>query len=86
MVDFEYQEMFPLGDDTTEYRRLTQEHVSIGSFEDDRVLKIDADALRLLLKHSADLSEEAMQVERFVLFRGFLEKRSAYQRSFIAVT
>ncbi len=38
MVDFKYQEMFPLGEDTTEYRLLTQEHVSSKSFEDSEIL------------------------------------------------
>ena len=32
MVEFTYQDMFPLGDDTTGYRRLTDDHVSYRFF------------------------------------------------------
>ena len=33
MVEFAYQDMFPLGDDSTDYRRLTDDHVSLESFK-----------------------------------------------------
>ena len=33
MTEFTYREMFPLGPDTTEYRRLTSDFVSDASFE-----------------------------------------------------
>jgi len=39
MVDFSYQEMFPLGDDATEYRLLSQGHISITSFESNEMVK-----------------------------------------------
>ena len=39
MTEFIYQEIFPIGEDTTEYRLLTQEHVSSKSFEDSEILK-----------------------------------------------
>ncbi len=48
MTDFKYQEMFPIGEDTTEYRLLTQEHVSLKSFEDIEILKIASEGLELL--------------------------------------
>ena len=48
MVDFSYQEMFPLGEDTTRYRLLSQEHVSTASFEGKEILKIAPEALSLL--------------------------------------
>ena len=38
MVEFAYQEMFPLGEDTTEYRLLTKDHVAKGSFEGAQLL------------------------------------------------
>ncbi|MEE8480461.1 MAG: fumarate hydratase [Desulfobacterales bacterium] len=52
MVEFAYQKMFPTGDDTTEYRLLTQEHVSIKSFEGTEILKIAPDGLTLLAEQS----------------------------------
>jgi len=48
MVDFSYQEMFPLGEDTTAYRLLSQEHVATTSFEGKEILKIEPEALSLL--------------------------------------
>ncbi len=48
MVDFNYQEMFPLGEDTTEYRCLSREHISVASFEGKEILRIAPEALTLL--------------------------------------
>jgi fumarate hydratase class I len=39
---FKYQEPFPLGEDETEYYRLTREHVSVATFEGREILKIEA--------------------------------------------
>jgi len=52
MVEFVYQKMFPTGDDITEYRLLTQEHVSLKSFEGTEILKIAPDGLTLLAEQS----------------------------------
>ena len=48
MIEFQYQEMFPLGKDTTEYRLLTRDHVSASSFEGTEILKIAPEALTLI--------------------------------------
>ena len=45
---FQFQELFELGQDDTQYRRLTSEHVSLGSFEGQEVLKVRPEALTLL--------------------------------------
>ena len=52
MVDFAYQEMFPLKEDTTEYRKITDEHVSLQSFEGTEILKIEAPGLTLLAEQA----------------------------------
>jgi len=52
MTDFKYQEMLPLGEDTTEYRLLTQEHVSLKSFEDIEILIIAPEGLELLAEQA----------------------------------
>ena len=46
--DFHYQELFELGDDDTEYRLLTKEHVSVKEFDGKPVLSVDPQALTLL--------------------------------------
>ncbi|MCB1229941.1 MAG: fumarate hydratase, partial [Verrucomicrobiae bacterium] len=45
---FHYQEMFELGEDDTEYRLLTSEHVSVENFGDTEILKVAPEALTLL--------------------------------------
>jgi fumarate hydratase class I len=52
MVAFTYQDMFPLGADTTDYRRLSDDHVSIDSFKDNEILTITPDGLTLLAEHA----------------------------------
>ncbi len=48
MVEFKYEEMFSLGEDTTPYRLLTKDHVSVTSFEGKEILKVEPEALTLL--------------------------------------
>jgi fumarate hydratase class I len=48
MSDFRYQDPFPLGDDPTEYRLLTRDHVSVQTMGDHEFLKVDPEGLSLL--------------------------------------
>ena len=43
-----YQEMFPMGEDTTKYRLLTKDYVSVSEFEGKPILKVEPEGLRLL--------------------------------------
>ena len=45
---FVYQEMFPMGEDTTKYRLLTKDYVSVSEFEGKPILKVEPEGLRLL--------------------------------------
>ena len=45
MTDFDYSPMFPLGKDTTEYRKLTGDGVSTATFEGQTILKVQREAL-----------------------------------------
>ncbi|MBP6231293.1 MAG: fumarate hydratase [Paludibacteraceae bacterium] len=45
---FKYQEPFPLGKDTTEYVLLTDQHVSVGNFEGQEILKVEKEGLTQL--------------------------------------
>ena len=42
---FKYQEMFPMGKDSTEYYLLTKDYVSVENFDGKEVLKVDPEAL-----------------------------------------
>jgi len=50
MADFAYQELFPLGEDDTPYRKLTGDHVATASFEGEPVLKIEPAAITSLTR------------------------------------
>ncbi len=47
-ASFHYQEPFPLGPDTTQYRLLTKDHVSVAEFAGQPVLKVEPAGLTLL--------------------------------------
>ncbi|HSO78542.1 MAG TPA: fumarate hydratase, partial [Bacteroidales bacterium] len=52
MADFKYQDMFPLGIDTTEYRLLTKNFVATSDFEGKSILKISPEGLALLAEEA----------------------------------
>ena len=56
MVEFEYQEMFPLGEDTTEYRILTDDHVSVDAFKGAEMLTVAPDGLPFWLNRRSRTS------------------------------
>jgi fumarate hydratase, class I len=45
MAEFDYSPMFPLGKDETQYRKLTSNYVSTGTFEQQTMLKVQREAL-----------------------------------------
>lgn len=48
MPESHYVDPFPLGEDSTEYRLLSREHVSLGSFDGQEILKVAPEALSLV--------------------------------------
>ncbi len=57
MPEFQFQEMFPHGADTTPYRRLSGEFVAADTFRGERVLRVDAAGLtRLAAEAVRDVS------------------------------
>lgn len=52
MSEFKYQEPFPVTKDTTEYRLLTKDHVSVAECGGRRILKVDPKGLELLAKEA----------------------------------
>lgn len=49
---FKYQEMFPMGKDTTEYSLLSKDYVSTATFDGQEILKIAPEGLTLLAQHA----------------------------------
>ena len=52
MADFSYQEIFPLADDSTEYRLLSESHVTGAAFEGQDMLKVSAEGLTYLAEQA----------------------------------
>ena len=52
MTAFDFTEMFPLGQDTTEYRKLTGDYVSVERLAGRDVLTVQPEALRLLAEQA----------------------------------
>jgi len=52
MVEFEYQDMFPLEGDTTQYRKLTEDHIHTDTFKGQEILAIAPEGLTLLAEHA----------------------------------
>ncbi|MHB1193681.1 MAG: fumarate hydratase [Longimicrobiales bacterium] len=67
MASFTYQDPFPLSGDDTTYRLLTKDHVSVGSFDGNEVVKVDPVGLTLLAR-------EAMRDVSFYLRSKHLEQ------------
>ena len=65
--EFVYEDMFQLGDDTTEYRLLTKDYVSTGSFNGSDVIKVAPEALALL-------AEEAFRDAAHLLRKSHLDQ------------
>ena len=52
MSDAAYHELFPRADDDAPYRKLTNDHVSVGAFEGRRIVKVAGEALTLLARQA----------------------------------
>jgi fumarate hydratase class I len=52
MAEFMYQEMFPVGEDTTDYRLLTGDHITVKSFEGRDMLFVAEQGLTLLARQA----------------------------------
>ena len=48
MADNTFHEMFPLGEDTTEYRKLTSDFVSTTEFDGEEFLVVDPEGIKIL--------------------------------------
>ena len=55
MTDFIYQDMFPVGQDSTEYRLLTDAHISIADFDGREVVYNFADLDEIILAYAVSV-------------------------------
>lgn len=69
--EFFYQPLYPLSEDKTEYYQLTDKYVSVESFADKDILKIEPEALTVL-------AQQAIHDSQFFL-------RTAHQKQVAAI-
>lgn len=70
MAEFQYQPMFPLGEDATVYDCLTPDFVKVDSFSGGEVVRVEKEALRLV-------SEKAFEQSAFLYRTAHLEQLAA---------
>ena len=70
MPEFRYENPMPLGSDSTSYRLVTKDHVSVAEFEGQEILKVAPEGL-------TQLAREAMRDVSFLLRPGHLSQVAA---------
>ncbi len=73
MAAFKYQEMFPVGQDDTNYYCLTEKHVSSTIFEGMDILKIAPEGLTLLAEHAFRDVSHLLRPSHLKLVAGILD-------------
>ncbi|MDO4771833.1 fumarate hydratase [Porphyromonas sp.] len=85
--EFQYQEMFPLGEDTTEYYLLTDQYVSTSEFEGKEILKVDAEGLRVLARQAFhDVSFYLRKDHQEKVAKVLADPESSENDKFVALT
>ncbi len=66
-TEFKYEDMFQLGEDETEYRLITKDHITVSPFEGEDIVKVAPEGLTLL-------AEEAFKDAAHLLRKKHLEQ------------
>lgn len=77
MTDFTFEDMFPLGPDTTPYRKLSGDFVGAGTFEGESVVKVDGAALTLLAAEAMADCQHLLRPSHLRQLRAILEDKDA---------
>jgi fumarate hydratase, class I len=77
MAEFNYQEMFPLEEDPTEYRLITKEYISTGSFDGKIIVKVDPQALTVLAQEAFFDVSHLLRASHLELVAGILDDPEA---------
>ncbi|MDH3254393.1 MAG: fumarate hydratase [Acidobacteriota bacterium] len=77
MADFQYEEMFSLGADSTEYRRLTSDFVNISKWADREMLRIDPEGLTELAAAAMDDVSFLFRTSHLAQLRAILDDPEA---------
>lgn len=86
MNDYRYQAMFPLGTDSTDYRCLTRDYVSLKRFDGQDVIVVDAMALELLAQEAfKDVSHLLRASHLSLLAEIYNDNEASFNDRFVAL-
>src|SRR5436190_20049596 len=77
MSDAAYHELLPLGPDDAPYKKLTGDHVSLASFDDERIVKVAPEALTLLARQAFVDCQHLLRPGHLAQLRAILEDSEA---------
>jgi len=77
MPEFQFQEMFPHGEDTTSYRKLSSDHVGVTKFNGRDVLTVEPEALTLLTAQAFHDISHLLRPGHLAQLRSILEDGEA---------
>lgn len=77
MKEFRYTDPMPLGKDTTEYRLLSSEHVTLSEFEGKPILKVAPEALSLLAAEAVKDVSHLYRASHLAQLRAILDDPEA---------
>ena len=77
MTDFTFQQMFPLGEDRTQYRKLTGDHVSVETFRGQDMLVVDKAGLELLAEQAFKDVSHMLRPSHLKLLQGIFDDPEA---------
>jgi fumarate hydratase class I len=77
MSDAAFHELFPLGKDEAPYKKLTGDHVSLASFEGERIVKVAPEALTLLAAQAFVDSAHLLRPGHLAQLRAILDDPEA---------
>ncbi len=87
MAEFKYQEPFPVGEDTTEYRLLTDQHVKTEQCGDRTILRVEPEALELLSREAFNDVSFYLRASHLQQLRDILDDAEATDNDkFVAYT
>ena len=84
---FKYQEMFPMGKDTTEYYHLTSDYVHTASFNGQEILVVDPEALTVMARQATHDNAFMLRREHNLMVAKILNDPEASSNDkFVALT
>ena len=77
MTNMLYSEIFPLGPDTTEYKKITSDHVSKEQQSGRSIIRIEPEALTQLAEHAFRDISHLLRPSHLAQLRSILEDKEA---------